>query len=262
MSDEGDGTQFTLLGPGEAIRAAELAKLYDYPDDLSRCWVRGNMITSVDGAAASGGKSGALGGAGDRAVFTTLRELADIVVVGASTAQVENYSGAQLSAAQRDDRRRRGQSEVPPIAVLTRSGRVDRDARLLHRTDVAPLIVTSAQAVADTRARLDGLAEVIDGSSADPESVDLAKVLEVFAGRGLVRVLTEGGPGVLGLFADADLLDELCLTVAPVLVGGGSGRIVTGAGEVHCALQLQHVLSDDDGYLCLRYRRARAGTAR
>ncbi|MDY6999178.1 MAG: pyrimidine reductase family protein [Actinomycetota bacterium] len=262
MSDEGDGTQFTLLGSGDRIGAGALVHHYGYPADLDRAWVRGNMITSVDGGATSGGKSGALGGDADRAVFGVLRELADVVVVGASTALVENYAGVQLSAAQRDARRRRGQAEVPPIAVLSRSGRLDRDARLFHRTDVAPLILTSSDAATETRRRLGGLAEVIDTSGPDPSSVDLHTALQVLTARGLFRVLTEGGPGVLGMFTEADLLDEMCLTVAPVLVGGASGRIVAGSGEVRSALRLDQVLADAEGYLCLRYRRARSDPPR
>ncbi len=260
MSDDGDGTQFTLLGSAEQIGVDALPHHYAYPDGLDRTWVRANMITSVDGGATSGGKSGALGGHTDRAVFDTLRGLADVVVVGASTVLTENYSGVQLSAAQRDTRRRRGQAEVPPIAVLTRSGLLDHDAKLFHHTDVAPLILTSAEAAANTRGRLGDRAEVIDASGADPGSVDLHRALDALTARGLLRVLTEGGPGIMGLFTGADLLDEICLTVAPVLVGGASGRIVAGPAEVQSTLTLDGVLADSEGFLCLRYRRARSRT--
>ena len=150
---------------------------------------------------------------------------------------------------------------MPPIAVLTRSGRLTRDAALFQRTEVAPLVLTSADAAADARSHLGELAEVIDASGSDPASVDLHVALHALAQRGLLRVLTEGGPGVLGMFTDADLLDELCLTVAPVLVGGNSGRIVAGAGEVQATLRLDRVLTDSEGYLCLRYGRARRGPA-
>lgn len=260
MSADADGTQFTLLGRIDELGQAGLAQYYAYPDDIARWWVRANMIASVDGGATSGGKSGDLGGDGDRAVFNALREAADVIVVGAATARVENYSGVQFGPAQRGARQRRGQAEVPPIAVLTRSGVLDRDAKLFRHTEVAPLVLTSKAAVADTRTRVGDLAEVLDTSGSDPDSVDLRVALELLAGRGLVRVLTEGGPGILGLFTAADVLDELCLTVAPVLVGGSAARIVTGPGEVHTAMVLRHALSDADGYLFLRY--ARAGTGR
>lgn len=257
MSDDGDGTQFTLLGATGKIDPDELAPHYAYPAGLRSCWVRGNMITSIDGGATTEGKSGALGGAGDRTVFATLRGLADVVVVGATTARVENYSGVQFSAAERVARQRRGQAEVPPIAVLTRSGQLDRDAKLFHQSEVAPLILTSSQAADDTRARLGSLAEVVDASGAEPDSVDLPTVLTLLAERGLVRVLTEGGPGILGLFTAQDLLDELCLTVSPTLVGGNAGRIVTGPGQVRSPMVLRHAYTDDENYLYLRYTRKR-----
>ena len=83
------------------------------------------MIASLDGGATDEGKAGGLAGAGDRAVFTLLRNLADVIVVGAATVRIENYSGAQLPVAARQARQRRGQAEVPPIAVVTRSGDLD-----------------------------------------------------------------------------------------------------------------------------------------
>ncbi|PRC45596.1 hypothetical protein C6A85_94355, partial [Mycobacterium sp. ITM-2017-0098] len=177
MSGDGDGTQFTLLGGTGGVGPQGLTQRYAYPDDLRSWWVRGNMITSLDGGATAGGKSGDLGGAGDRVVFAALRELADVIVVGAETARVENYSGVQLGAAERLARQRRGQSEIPPIAVLTRSGQLDRDAKLLHRTEVPPLILTSSDAVDATRRRLGSLAEVVDASGAQHDSVDLRLAL-------------------------------------------------------------------------------------
>ena len=80
------------------------------------------MIASLDGGATDEGKAGGLAGPGDRAVFALMRQLADVILVGAGTVRIENYSGAQFSPAQRQARQRRGQAEVPPIAVVTNSG--------------------------------------------------------------------------------------------------------------------------------------------
>jgi riboflavin biosynthesis pyrimidine reductase len=257
MSGDADGTQFTLLGRIDDVGPHDLAQRYAYPDSAGSCWVRANMITSIDGGATTAGKSGDLGGPGDRAVFAALRELADVIVVGAATARVENYSGVQLGAAGRLTRQDRGQAEIPPIAVLTRSGLLDRDSKLFQRAEVAPLVLTSSDAADRTRRRLGSLAEVVDASGPQPDSVDLRVALALLAGRGLTRVLTEGGPGILGLFTELDLLDELCLTVSPVLVGGTAGRIAAGTGEVRSGMQLRHALCDDAGYLYLRYTRDR-----
>jgi riboflavin biosynthesis pyrimidine reductase len=247
--------RLTLLGSVDSADEARLTDLYDYPDAPQACWVRGNMITSLDGGATDEGSSGGLGGAGDRVVFKLMRQAADVILVGASTVRVESYSGVQLSPAQRQERQRRGQAEVPPIAILTNSGDIDRDAKVFSRTEVPPLIFTSDRAAPDVAARLGAVAEVIAASGPRDDQVDPAVLLQILADRKLVRVLCEGGPHILGLLIEKDLLDELCLTIAPVLVGGAAGRIAAGAGHAHTGLRRTHLLTDDDGYLYTRYVR-------
>jgi riboflavin biosynthesis pyrimidine reductase len=256
MPDDGAGIQLTVLGSTDSVEDGRLADLYAYPDNLQSCWVRGNMITSLDGGAADDGKSGGLAGPGDRAVFVQMREAADVVLVGAATVRVENYAGAQLSVAARQERQRRGQAEVPPIAIVTRSGDLDPTALVFTRTEVPPLILTCTRSLDDTRSRLGAVADVIDASGPDPDSVDPASALRVLAERRLFRVLSEGGPSLLGLLIENGLLNELCLTAAPILVGGAARRIVTGPGQVHTRMRRTHVLTDDDGYLYTRYVRA------
>jgi riboflavin biosynthesis pyrimidine reductase len=253
MPDDGAGIQLTLLGPTDSVDDGRLADYYAYPDDLRSCWVRGNMIASLDGGATDDGKAGGLAGAGDRAVFSLMRHAADVILVGAATVRIENYSGAQLPVVARQERQRRGQAEVPPIAVVTQTGVLDPNALLFTRTEVPPLILTCRRSFEDTRRRLDSVAEVIDASGPQSDTVDGATVLKILAERKLYRVLTEGGPLFLGLLIENDLLDELCLTIAPILVGGVARRIVSGPGQVHTNMRRTHVLTDDDGYLYTRY---------
>jgi riboflavin biosynthesis pyrimidine reductase len=255
MPDDGAGIQLTVLGPTDSVTEGRLADLYAYPEDLQACWVRGNMIGSLDGGATDDGKAGGLAGQGDRAVFSLMRYAADVIVVGAATVRIENYSGAQLPVAARQERQRRGQAEVPPIAVVTHSGDLDPDALLFTRTEVPPLILTSSESVGGIRRMLGSVAEVIDASGPQSDGVDPATVLKILGERRLYRVLTEGGPRFLSLLIENDLLDELCLTVAPILVGGIARRIVTGTGQVHTTMRRTHVLTDDDGYLYTRYVR-------
>ena len=66
-------------------------------------------------------------------------------------------------------------------------------------------------------------------------------------------MLCEGGPGIISLLIEHDLLDELCMTIAPVLVGGQARRIAAGSGEAHTRMRRSHLLSDDEGYLYTRY---------
>ena len=255
MSDDSTRPELIELGNLDPVTDERLGDLYAYPDDLHKCWVRGDMISTVDGGATEDGKSGGLAGPGDRAVFNLMRQTADVILIGAATVRIENYSGVQLSAAQREQRRRRGQSEVPPIAVVTTSAEFDHDAKFFTRTEVPPLILTTAGSVVDARQRLGAVAEVLDASGSDPTRVDPAVALHLLAERNLLRVLTEGGPQLLSLLIDNDLLDELCLTVAPIMVGGQARRIATGPGRVHTRMRPAHLLSDAEGYLYTRYVR-------
>lgn len=260
VPDPGAATHLTRLdavgAPFAADDDAGLAPLYAYPDGLRRPYVRANMIASIDGGATDDGSSGGLAGPGDRAIFTRMRQEADVILVGASTVRIENYSGAQMSLAQRQDRQGRGQAEVPPIAVVTHRADFDHDAKLFTRSEVPPLILTSRETVPDARQRLGARADVIDASGEHPDRVDPETVLTLLDARGLRRVLTEGGPSLLGLFIERDLLDELCVTIAPVLVGGSAPRIATGSGSTHTEMRRSHLLSDADGYLYARYVKA------
>lgn len=253
MAESGAGTELTLLEAGEPVDTARLRELYAYPDGLRDCLVRSNFIASVDGAATLDGRSGGLAGPGDRQIFAMLRALADVVMVGAGTVRAENYGGVKLDAAARDTRRRAGQAEVPPIAVVTRSGRLDPDMKVFTDTDVPPLVLTSTASAPLVAERLGDAAEVLDCSAADPDAVDPPTALRHLADRGLVRVLTEGGPTLHGTLTHHGLLHELCLTVAPVLVGGKARRITTGPVGFQTAMHPVHLLTDTAGYLYTRY---------
>ena len=252
---ESSETPLSLLGSVRDLDDGDLPQLYSYPE-RDGTWVRANFITSIDGGATAGDSSGAMGGPGDRLVFNLLRELADVIVVGAGTVRIENYSGAHLGAAQRQRRQARGQSEVPQLAIVTRSGRLSRDMAVFTRTEVPPLVLTCTKAADATRHLLAGLADVIDCSAGDATTVDEATVLTNLQVRGMRRILTEGGPTLLGAFVQRGLLDELCLTIAPCLVGGLARRIATGSGQVLTPMRCAHVLTDDAGYLYTRYVRA------
>ncbi len=207
--------------------------------------VRANFVASADGSVSLQGKSGTLGNAADRELFQLLRAMSDVVLVGAGTARVENYGGAH----EFDGR-------TPPIAVVSRSLDLDPQARLFTDTRVPPIILTCDSAPADRRRALDGLADVIVAGADD---VDMRAALDALADRGLRHVECEGGPHLLGWLLAAGLLDELCLTLAPVIAGGTAGRIVAGLDtQVADRLRLLHVL-EDDGYLFLRYSTAAAG---
>jgi riboflavin biosynthesis pyrimidine reductase len=241
-------------GSGPELDRDALAELYAHDEGA----VRVNFVASADGAVAVEGVSGGLEAPGDKQVFGLLRELADVVLVGAGTVRAEGYRGARTSPEREARRRARGRAPVPPIAVVTTRGDLDPGAALFTDTTVAPLVLTAAVAVDGARRTLAATgAEVVAASGADPAGTDADAVLAALADRGLTRVLCEGGPGLFGTLLAAGRVDELCLSLAPQLVGGAAGRIVAGEGlGAPRRLALASVLAHDDGLL-LRYRTAR-----
>jgi riboflavin biosynthesis pyrimidine reductase len=214
--------------------------------------VRVNMIASVDGATTVQGLSGALGGPGDRAVFAVVRSLADVVLVGAGTVRSERYGPVRLD----DDARRRraelGLAPVPPIAVVTASANLDWDTPFFTEAVARPLVVTARRGAETAGERAAAVADVV---VVGEEHVEPARIVEALGELGFRHVLAEGGPHLNGQLAEAGLVDELCLTVSPTLVGGPSGRILAGPDvSPPAGLTLAHVL-EGDGALFLRYAR-------
>jgi riboflavin biosynthesis pyrimidine reductase len=268
------GRQIGEPGRGPAGEAAldTLAGLYPYPEaggPAARPWVRANMIASADGAATLDGRSGGLSRHADQAVFSVLRSLADVILVGAGTARIEQYRPVQL--AETWPSLRGGRPPTPPIAVVTRQmDGLDPDGPLLAAASgpARTIVLTTEAAPADLRARAARTAEVV---VAGPDLVRPDAIISALADRGYRQVLTEGGPRLLGQIVAAGLLDDLCLTVSPVLAGGWAGRILTappagGTRAGHAGLpaqlgpaglRLAHVL-EDGGHLLCRYLRTEA----
>ncbi|MEU7766052.1 pyrimidine reductase family protein [Nocardia sp. NPDC049190] len=240
------------------LSATDLAQLYAFPAELDEPWVRANFVSSIDGAATSGNSSEGLGTPADRTVFALLRELSDVVLVGAGTVRAENYGGARTDPRHRRALHERGigghpDGSPPPIAVVTAGAAIEPGARLFTDTAVPPLIITTAVAPDERKQRLaDAGAEVIEAGDA---AVTPEGLLRALRERGLLRVLTEGGPHLFGELLEADAIDELCLTTAPLLVGGTARRISLSAREFRTRMTRAHVLLGDDGTVLTRWAR-------
>jgi riboflavin biosynthesis pyrimidine reductase len=223
----------------------------DLPAAGDRPWVRLNMIASVDGATAVQGLSGGLGGPADHRVFAVLRSLADVILVAAGTVRAEGYGPARLPAPVVEARVARGQATVPAIAVVTRACRLDWQSPFFAGTASRPVVITSAAADPADRRRAGEVADVL---LAGDDAVDLRLALHLLADRGACSVLAEGGPTLNGALASAGLLDEVCVTLSPALVGADAKRILAMADlPAPIAVSVQSVC-EDDGYLFLRYR--------
>jgi riboflavin biosynthesis pyrimidine reductase len=193
-------------------------------------WLRLNFVATVDGAAQGGdGKSGSINNAADKRVFDALRDLADVVIVGAGTVRAEGY---------RPNRK--------PLVVVTRSGRVPPSllegdtGRLYLATGAAAPGLEEARAVLGDRVLV--LGDVV------PE---LPALRDALVDRGFGDLLCEGGPHLAGDLLAADLVDELCCTVTPSLVAGARLRITEG-GPIDVPLHL-HALLESDSTLLARW---------
>jgi riboflavin biosynthesis pyrimidine reductase len=230
----------------------DLAALYAYPDGQ---WLRANMVSSVDGAAYLNGVTAGISSDTDRQIFALLRTLADVILVGAATVREERYKPARIRELWRD--LRAGRTPTPPIAVVTRRLDLDPESPLITAPPphARTIVITVASAPRDIRAELSRHADVI---IAGEETVDFKAAIKALAERGHRRLLAEGGPHLLAQLAEAGLMDELCLTIAPLVAGPGASRIVAGAPGTGLAaplpLTLAHVL-EDDGFLLCRYTR-------
>jgi riboflavin biosynthesis pyrimidine reductase len=223
-------------------------------DWLDRGGIRVNFVASADGAAQAGGKSEGLQTPGDNTVFAALRDLADVVLAGAGTVTIEGYRAIGVSERRRAVRRAHGLADLLPTAVISRSLRLDPDAALFRDAPAGArtIVLTCEAAPAERRA---ALAEVADVAVCGDARVDPAAARRALEDRGLTRILSEGGPTAFAELAAGGVVDELCLSLTPLLVGPGPTRIVDG-DEVWPArrgLTLTGLL-EEDGALFLRYR--------
>lgn len=231
-----------LLPPLDDAEAVDLYAAYQW----ERPGVRVNFVASADGAATLDGRSGGLSGPGDRDLFRVLRAMADVVLVGAGTVRIEGYGPARPSPEHQDWRRAHHLPPIPPLAVVSGTLNLDPDSRFFTEAAVRPLVLTGASSPPERRERLARVADLLAADSVDGW-------LEQLAERGLVRVLCEGGPHLFAALLAADRVDELCLTIAPLLVSQAALKIdVPTPDRTPHHLALMHVL-EEDGFLFLRY---------
>ncbi|WP_208827795.1 pyrimidine reductase family protein [Streptomyces ficellus] len=230
-----------------------LAEAYAYPERGP--WLRANMVSSLDGAAQHEGRSQPISSDTDMRIFGTLRGLADVVIVGAETVRLEGYRPARAREAFAERRAAAGQGPAPAIAVVSASLDLDFAAPLFTAPLVPTLLLTGAGAPPDRvrEAEAAGARVIVAG---DGPGVEPRRALAALAERGLTRLLTEGGPRLLGQLVAAGVLDELCLTVSPTLTAGEAQRIAGGPSlKVPERFALTSLL-EEDGFLFTRYTRS------
>ncbi|HWG98269.1 MAG TPA: pyrimidine reductase family protein [Pilimelia sp.] len=233
-----------------------LAAAYPVPAarDAGRAWLRANFVAGLDGAVTTvDGRCGGLSSPNDQRLLHLLRALCDGLMVGAGTLRAEGYGALVLDPAHRRRRTRAGLAPHPVLVVV--SGRLDLDPAhpMFAEAPVRPVVVTHAAAPAGRRRALAGAADVL---VCGDDAVDLGLALRRLSEHGLPRLLCEGGPTLFGGLVGAGLVDELCLTLSPLLVGPGPDRLSAGpaAAAAPRGMRLAHLLTDGEA-LFARYLR-------
>lgn len=244
------------LRPGPTLDdPLEVYLRVDRSHPRAEAWVLGHMVAGIDGTAAIHGRVGALSTAPDQVLFRRMRQLADVVLVGAETIRREGYGPLSLDQDAQAARVALGMPPTPPLAIVSRSLDIDwssaafGDAPAHART----LVITCA---ATDPERLRAAREVADVVVAGEDEVDPALAVRALAALGHRVILCEGGPTWLGQLASTGHLDELCLTIAPLMGGDALPVAVTPTGGELSHYRLCHVL-EDSGTLFLRYEASR-----
>jgi riboflavin biosynthesis pyrimidine reductase len=197
------------------------------PRPAGRPWVGVCMVSSIDGSTVVDRNSRSLSSPTDQEVLLTLRDLADVLIVGAATVRIEGYGPP----------RKRGQR----VGVVSRRGDVDASTPLF--TSGAGFLILPEDAPPTT----------VESVRAGTGEVDFAGALAQLDAN---FVQAEGGALLNGSLSAADVIDELNLTISPQLAGGDGPRVTSGSIQVSRKMRLAHVL-EEDGFLFTRYLRAR-----
>jgi len=185
------------------------------------------MVASIDGSTVIDNNSRGLSSKTDQEVLLTLRDLADVLVVGAATVRIEGYRPP----------RKPGQR----VGVVSHRGNVDVSTPLF--TSGAGFLILPDDAPSTP----------VDSVRAGTGEVDLAAAL---AQLDADFVQAEGGARLNGALSAADLIDEMNLTISPQLAGGDGPRVTSGSVQISRQMLLAQVL-EDDGFLFTRYVRMR-----
>jgi riboflavin biosynthesis pyrimidine reductase len=236
--------------PATALNDEKLAECYAITD-RSEPQVRFNFVSSIDGAATDNRPSGGLSGKADKRVFDLLRRVCDVVLVGAGTLRAEGYGAMRLDRASVQWRLANGLAGQPVFAIVSGTLHLDAASVVFTEAPIRPIVVTTRSAPTGRKETLSHVADVL---VCGEEKLDAPGLLAELARRGLRQVLSEGGPTLFGTLLAADCVDELCLTVSPLLAAGEAARIAAGALGDARRMTLHHVLISDSTVM-LRYGR-------
>jgi riboflavin-specific deaminase-like protein len=175
-----------------------------------------SCCVSIDGYIGNAASRLLLSNDADFERVDAVRASCDAILVGAETVRVDNPRLLVRSETRREERTARGLPESPMKVTVTRRAELDARADFFRVGDSEKLVFCASPGVKEARARLGPVATVVDGGG---ESIEMRTLSTDLAGRGVGRLMVEGGGTVHTQFLTEDLVDELQLTVAPVFVG-------------------------------------------
>lgn len=232
----------------ESAAPESLEQAYEWP---ATSWVRGCMVMTADGShTGPDGLSGSISSPTDRQVMKQIRRFADAYLVGGGTVRAEGYGPVRADPEAAAQRAAAGQSPAATLAIVSGSCRFDWDEATFQESDNRPIVLTSNSSDPHDRESAARWCEVIVVGA---QRVGARDALAFLADRGLTRVTCEGGDALLSEVIRAGALDELDVTIAPLLTA--SPRPAREGQPVRHDLRLAHLMADD-GYLFARYLRA------
>ncbi len=234
---------------GGTLTRDDLVDAYDWPEDR---WVRACFARTLDGSITGpDGLSRSISSPTDRAVMAAIRRFADVYLAGAGTVRAEGYQAISATPQRAEERVARGRAPSPTLAIASTSCDFDWEHTEFVRSAARPILLTVAAADPAARRAAERWCEVV---IAGEQRVEPELALDALAERGLTRVSFEGGDRLLTDMIRADALDEMDLTIAPVLTGAPHGE---RSGQAVLTGMRLHQLLEDDGYLFARYLRER-----
>jgi len=234
------------LVPETPLRG-ELWEAYEWP---AGTWVRACMVMGLDGSIAGpDGLSGSISSPTDRAVLAAIRRFADAYLVGAGTVRAERYSAVRARPEVVERRVAGGQAAAPTLAIVSASCRFDWEDAAFTGSDNRPVVLTVERSDPADRAVAARWCEVL---VVGDQRVEPRAALDALGERGLTRVTCEGGDTLLAEMIRAEVIDEVDLTLAPVVIA--APRPARPGPAVLAGLRL-HQLLEDDGFLFARYLR-------
>lgn len=214
-----------LVPAGPEVDLDDRSALLDLYRPPRAEWLRVNLVATVDGSAAGpDGTSESLTSRADRRILGVIRELAEVVLVGAASVRTEGYVLPKRAH----------------LAIATRSGDLTG-----HRIDSIERVVVFGPPSAAEQVKTTLGARFV---AIDPAPTSIVGALH---SEGWRSIVCEGGPSLVGELLGATLVDEYCLTTAPVL--GGPALPLRSEPAALQRLELAGLLGDEDGSLFARW---------